>query len=136
MLPVRASLTQRPGRRHVVELEALGPDELLGGRRRALIRVSTFSWPMPRRGSAFVELDELADGVLAVAVDAGRDALGDRRDLAADDQAAVVVAGDVGLDDDVAARGSRASAPGRPPGRRPPSAGRGGRRGRGCRRAA
>ena len=48
------------------------------------------------------DVDELADGVLAVAGDAGRDALGDRGDLAADHQAAIVVAGDVGLDDEVA----------------------------------
>src|SRR5207247_2586733 len=46
-------------------------------------------------------VDELANGVLAITADAGRHALGDRRQLAADDQAAVVVAGDVRLDDDV-----------------------------------
>ena len=46
------------------------------------------------------DVDELADGVLAVAGHAGRHALGDGRDLAADDQAAVVVARDVALDDD------------------------------------
>ena len=44
---------------------------------------------------AVLDVDELPDGVLAVAGHAGRHALGDGRDLAADDQAAVVVAGDV-----------------------------------------
>ena len=48
------------------------------------------------------DLDELADGVLVVADDACRHALGDRCDLAADDKAAVVIAGDVRLDDEVA----------------------------------
>ena len=56
------------------------------------------------------DVDELADGVLAVAGDRGRDALGDGGDLAPDDETAVVVAGDVRLDDDVArpALGQRA----------------------------
>ena len=60
---------------------------------------------MPRRGSALVASTSCADRVLAVAGDAGRDALGDRRELAADDEDAVVVAGDEALDDDVAAPG-------------------------------
>ena len=48
------------------------------------------------------DVDELADGVLAIGHDARRDALGDRRDLAADHEAAIVVAGDVALDDEIA----------------------------------
>ena len=47
------------------------------------------------------DLDELADGPHAVAGHAGGDALRHRRQPAADDQAAVVVARDVALDDDV-----------------------------------
>ena len=82
------------------------------------------------------DLDELADGLLAVADDAGRDALGDRRDLAADHEAAVVVAGDVALDDEVAAPALAARAVEGGPDRLLRCGGRGGRRGRGCRRAA
>jgi hypothetical protein len=48
------------------------------------------------------DVDELADGVLPVGDDARRDSLGDRRDLSADHEAAVVVAGDVALDDEIA----------------------------------
>ena len=47
-------------------------------------------------------LDELAHGVLAVARHGRRHPLGDRGDLAADHEHAVVVAGHVGLDDDIA----------------------------------
>ncbi len=142
---------RRAAGRHVAGQGELDPGARRRARRRArspaprtsssaasstLIRVRTFSWPMPRRGSGVRDVDELADRVLAVAGDRRRDALGDRRDLAADHEAAVVVAGDVGLDDDVAraalARARRGTRPGPPP----RSAGRGGRRGRGCRRAA
>jgi hypothetical protein len=63
------------------------------------MRVRTFSWPMPRRGSLFT-VDELRDGALAVADDVAGHALGDGDELAADDEHAVVEAGDVGLDDD------------------------------------
>jgi hypothetical protein len=54
----------------------------------------------PRVGIRHV--DQLPDRVLAVAGHAGGHALRDRGDLASDDQAAVVVAGDVGLDHDIA----------------------------------
>ena len=94
MLPVRASLTQVPsgGTSSSSKPWARTSSSAASS---TLIRVRTFSWPMPRRGSAVGDVDELADGVLAVAGDARRHALGDRRDLAADDEAAVVVAGDV-----------------------------------------
>jgi hypothetical protein len=48
------------------------------------------------------DVDELPDRVLAVADDARRDALGDGRDLAADDETPIVVAGYVALDDEIA----------------------------------
>ena len=83
--------------------EALLRDQLLGAAASTLMRVSTFSWPMPRRGSAFSISTSCAHGVLAVADDARRDALGDRDHPAADDEHAVVVARDVRLDHDVAA---------------------------------
>ena len=56
------------------------------------------------------DLDELGEGVLAVTLDVRRQALGDRPQHAVDHEAAVVVAGQVGLDDDragaaLAARG-------------------------------
>ena len=47
-------------------------------------------------------VDQLADGVPAVAHDARRHALGDRGHPPADDQHAVIVAGHVRLDDDIA----------------------------------
>ena len=102
MLPVRASLTRVPSGGDVVELEALRADELLGG----LVELDPGQDLLVADAAARVlvrDVDELADGVLAVADDAGRDALGDRGDLAADHEAAVVVAGDVALDDEVAA---------------------------------
>ena len=82
------------------------------------------------------DLDQLGHRVRAVADDVGRDALGDGLHPAADDEAAVVAAGDERLDDDVAAA---RLALGDVEGRRDlvrRSAGRGTRRGRGCRRAA
>ncbi len=57
---------------------------------------------MPRRGIAVGDVDELADRVLAVAGHRCRHPLGDGRDLPSDDQAAIVVAGHVRLDHDVA----------------------------------
>ena len=102
--------------RDVVEPEALGADELLGRRvdpdpREHLLVADA----APRIGVR--DLDELTNGVLRVGDDRGRDALGDRRDLAADDEAAVVVAGDVRLDDDVAlaalSQGARIGRPNR-----------------------
>ena len=124
-----------PRRRPLVEAEALGPDELLG----RLVELDPGEDLLVADAAARVEvrdIDELADGVLAVADDARRDALGDRGDLAADDQAAVVVAGDVRLDDDVAGAALGERALERLRERRLPSGGRGGPRGRGCRRAA
>ena len=70
-------------------------------------------------------VDQLADRVLAVADHRGRDALGDRRDLAADDEAAVVVAGDVASRPRRRRCGSRGGRPRRPRGRRRRCAGRG-----------
>ena len=102
--------------RDVVEPEALGTDKLLGRRvdpdpREHLLVADA----APRVGIR--DLDELANGVLRVGDDRGRDALGDRRDLAADDEAAVVVAGDVRLDHDVAlaalSQGARIGRPNR-----------------------
>ena len=51
------------------------------------------------------DLDELADGVRAVADDVRRHPLGDGLHPATDDEAAVVAAGHHRLDDDVAATG-------------------------------
>ena len=82
------------------------------------------------------DLDQLADGLLAVADDARRHALGDRRDLAADHEAAVVVAGDERLDDEVAGAALAARALEGRRGCRRRFGGSAGRRGRGCRRAA
>ena len=48
------------------------------------------------------DVDELADRVLAIPGDARGNSLGHRGELAADDQHAVVVAGDVRLDHDIA----------------------------------
>ena len=102
MLPVSASFTNAPASGTLSAVKPW-PARTPAALSSSLILVRTFSWPMPRRGSALVGLDQLADRVLAVARDAGRHALGDRRELAADDEHAVVVAGDVALDDDVAA---------------------------------
>ena len=74
------------------------------------IRVSTFSWPMPRRGSLFSMSTSSRDRVLRRrAIDTRRHALRDRHHPPADDQHPVVVAGDVRLDHDVpaAALGAR-----------------------------
>ena len=53
MLPVRASLTKVPG---PGTLSGLSPwaASSASAASSSLIRVSTFSWPIPRRGSAFV----------------------------------------------------------------------------------
>ena len=85
-----------------VEPEALVPDEL-GRRVVDLDPGQDLLVADPAAGILVGRLDELADGVLAVAGHAGRDALRDRRDLAADHETAVVVAGDVALDDEIAA---------------------------------
>ena len=59
-----------------------------------LMRVSTFSWPTPRRGSALVSSTSSRDGAAAVADDVRRHPLGERDHPAADDQHPVVLAGD------------------------------------------
>src|SRR6185369_12869407 len=84
-----------------VQLEALVADELLRGRRDGDPRQDLLVADAAARVGVRL-VDELADGVLAVADHRRGYALGDGRDLAADDQAAVVVAGDEGLDDEVA----------------------------------
>ena len=96
-------------RRHVVEPEALVAEERLG----RLVDLDPgqdllVADAAPRIGIGGV--DQLADAVLAVADHPRRHALGDRRDLPADDEAAVVVPRDVALDDEVAATALRAGA--------------------------
>ena len=101
MLPVSASLTRWPfgGTPSSSKPWCLTSSSAAAS---TLIRVRTFSWPMPRRGSAFVSSTSSRTVRLPSPTTLGRHALGDRRDLAADDQAAVVVAGDERLDDEVA----------------------------------
>ena len=102
MLPVSASLTKTPASGHRIGREALALEDLLG----VLVELDPGEDLLVADAAAGVrvrDLDQLADRPLAVAGDAGGDALRDRRDLAADHEAAVVAAGDEGLDDDVAA---------------------------------
>ena len=135
MLPVRASLTRVPSGRTSSSPKPWARTSSSAAS-STLIRVRTFSWPMPRRGSLLAMSTSWRTVCSPSPMTRRRDALGDRRDLAADHQAAVVVAGDVGLDDDVAAAALARARRGTRPGPPPRSAGRGGRRGRGCRRAA
>ena len=72
------------------------------------MRVRTFSWPMPRRGSLLVISTSSATVCSPSPTTLGRHPLGDGDDLVVDDEDAVVVAGDEGLDDD--ARRERLSA--------------------------
>src|SRR3990172_5330441 len=88
----------RPG----VELPALGPQQLFGGGVDLDLREHLLVADAPA-GIRILDLHERADRALAIAVDAGRHALRDGGPVPADDQAAVVVAGDVALDHDVAA---------------------------------
>ena len=136
MLPVQGQLDHLAGRR--ARRRACSP-----GRRAAataasstLIRVSTFSWPTPRRGSALVSSTSCSTVLRAVADHVRRHPLGDRRELAVDDQAAVVLAGDVATRRSPSRGGTAPWRSGRPRGRRRRPAGRGRPRGRGCRRAA
>ena len=69
MLPVRASLTQVPAGRTSSSSKPWSRTSSSAAS-STLIRVSTFSWPMPRRGSALAMSTSCADGVLAVAGDA------------------------------------------------------------------
>jgi len=101
MLPVSASLIQVPFGRHGVELPALGPQQLFGGGVDLDLREHLLVADAPA-GIRILDLHERADRALAIAGDAGRHALGDSGHVPADDEAAVVVAGDVALDHDVA----------------------------------
>ena len=109
MLPVRASLTRVPAGRTSSIAKPWSRDERLGRRvdrdpgQHLLVADAATR-------IAVGDVDQLADRVLAVAGHRRGDALGDGRDLAADDQAAIVVARDVALDHDVArpALGQRA----------------------------
>ena len=108
----QGELDPRAVGRDVIEAEALVADELLG----CLVDLDPGQHLLVADATARVlvrDVDQLADGALAVAGHARRHALRDRRDLAADHQAAVVVAGDVGLDDDVARTALGEGAPGR-----------------------
>ena len=90
-----------PDRQDLVHLVALGADERLG----RLVDLDPGQHLLVADAAPRVavgDVDQLADRVLAVAGHRRRDALGDGRDLAPDDQAAVVVAGHVRLDHDVA----------------------------------
>ena len=100
------------------------------------IRVSTFSWPKPRRGSLFSMSTSSRTVCSPSAVDAGRDALGDRHHLSADHEHAVVVAVRRSVSTTTSPPRLSRMAMGKPCARPPPSAGPGSRRDRGCRRAA
>ena len=67
------------------------------------MRVSTFSWPKPRRGSLFSMSTSSRDGVRAIRRDARGDPLGDGHHPTAHDERPVVGAMDVGLHHHVAA---------------------------------
>jgi hypothetical protein len=100
-VPGQRELDGRPGRRHRLHLEALLADELDGrlgdGDLGEDLLVTDAAARIRVR-----DLHQLAHRVRAVAGHGGRDALGDRRDLPADDEAAIVAAVDVRLDDDLA----------------------------------
>ena len=80
---------------------ALLAQQLLGARRDADPRQDLLVADAAPR-IRVLDIDQLAHRVLAVADDARRHALGHGGELAADDQDAVVVAGDERLDDDIA----------------------------------
>ena len=98
MLPVSASLTISPSAGTESSVWPW-PASTSSAASSTLIRVSTFSWPTPRRGSALVRSTSSRDRGPAVAGDRGRDPLGDGGHPAVDDQAAVVLAGDERLHD-------------------------------------
>ncbi len=88
---------------HRFDLEALLAHELLGRRGDAdASEHSLVADAAPRVG--VLQVDQLTEGVAAIAHDARGYALGDRRQLAADDQHPVVIAGNERLDDHVTAR--------------------------------
>ncbi len=102
MLPVRVSLTiVWSGGTSVIAKPCSRTSSIAAS--STLIRVSTFSWPDTASRVGVGRLDQLLDGVGPVADDVGGHPLGDRRDLAVDDQAAVVLAEDQRLDDHPAA---------------------------------
>ncbi len=102
MLPVSASLTQVPSGSTSSSSKPWSRTSSSAAA-STLIRVRTFSWPMPRRGSLFATSTSSRTVCSPSPVTLAGHALGDGRDLAADDEAAIVVAGHVRLDDDVAA---------------------------------
>ncbi len=85
---------------HAVDLESLIPDERLCG----FVEGDAGQHLLVADASPGVlvgGVDELADGVDPIPDDRSRDALGNGRDAAADDEDPVVVAADIRLDDDV-----------------------------------
>ena len=106
------------GGRHVVHLETLLRHELDG---RVVDRDPGQHLLVPDAAArvGVGDVDQLGDGVRAVADDVGGHPLGDRRHPAVDDQAAVVLAGDEVLDDHPAVRDSLLRDRERRPGPRP-----------------
>ena len=104
MLPVSASLTISPSSGTESRVWPWPASTSLAAS-STLIRVSTFSWPTPRRGSALVRSTSCSTVDVTVADHVGRHPLGDRDHPAVDDQAAVVLAGHERLDDHAAAAG-------------------------------
>ncbi len=102
MLPVSASLTISPSG-GTDSREWPWSASSSSAPASTLIFVSTFSWPTPRRGSALVISTSSATVWVPSPIDVGRHALGDGLHPAPDDEAAVVTAGDEGLDDERAA---------------------------------
>ncbi len=101
MLPVSASWTRVP-----LGGTSSGPKPCLAASSRAMsfsaMRVKHLLVADATARVGVLDVDQLAQRVVTVGVDAGRHALGDGGHLAVDDQHAVVVAVDVGLDDQVA----------------------------------
>ncbi len=93
-------------------VEALLGDAAPAAASSSLMRVSTFSWPKPRRGSLFSMSTSSRDGVRAVGRDTRGDPLGDGHHPAADDEHPVVGAVDVASRRPRRRRGSRACAMG------------------------
>ena len=102
MLPVSASLTKAPSGGTSSGVRPWAREDRLGVRIEPDAGEDLLVADAPARVGVG-DVHELADRVLAVAGDAGRHAFGDRRELAADHEAAVVAAGDVRLHDHVAA---------------------------------
>ena len=96
---------------HVVAGRSPAPASSSSAASSRVIRVSTFSWPDAAARVGVGDLDELGDGVGAVADDVRGHPLGDGDHLPADDEEPVVVADEVGLDHDPAAAGLGAGPP-------------------------